>query len=284
MRVAFNGLELGDDSLYNITSIDGLDSLPDLTIGMAPKPRRHGSWLGGKLAQKRVINIGLDIMGDPADNYRTTKPKNALVNAMQIMDVELPLVFEMDYGEQPIMVHASVTAMDLPIGRDYSRLRSGNIEFTCTDPMKYSTEAKAGSARPPTVPEAAPYGGAYGFAYSVTTGLSGSFTATNDGNSPSWCLYTIQGPVTRPTITLSDSEGLRATMFNVTLSARDRLEVDTVQNRVTLNGANAFGTATGALIADLIIRPGSTNITFTGDDTGGAVAPTLTAQWRDASR
>jgi hypothetical protein len=284
LRVEFNGLDLADDSLFNITSIDGLDSLPDLTIGMAPKPRRHGSWLGGKLAQKRVITIGLQILGDPSNDYRTTKPKNALVNALQIMDVELPLIFELDYGEQPVMVYASVTALDLPIKQDYSRHREATIEFTCTDPMKYAAMAKQRTAVPPSVPEATPYGAQYGFAYSVTTGLSGAINADNEGNSPAPAIYKIRGPITRPTISLSDSIGVRTVRFNVTLKATDELYVSTAANRVLVNGADNYGAANGALVADLVMRPGTTVVTFTGDDTGGPVPPSLTVEWRDATR
>lgn len=284
MRIAFNGLEMGDDSLYNVTSIDGLDSLPDLTIGMAPKPRRHGSWLGGKLAQKRVITLGFDILGDPSDDWRTTKPKNALTSAFQIMDEELPLIFEMDYGEDPVLVQASVTALDLPITANYSRQRSGTVEFTCTDPLKYTTAAKKGTATVPETPAATAYGAVYGFAYSITTGLSGSFKATNDGNTPAPAIYTITGPVTRPIISLDDSKGNRQTKFLLTLAAKDRLVVDTVNNRVTVNGEDRFGSATGALVADLTIRPGKTTVGFTGSNTGGDTAPSLTVEWRDTNR
>jgi hypothetical protein len=275
---------MGDGSLYNVTSIDGLDSLPDLTIGMAPKPRRHGSWLGGKLAQKRVISIGFEILGDPKDDYRTTKPKNALLKAMQLMDSELPLLFDMDYGEDEVMVYASVTALDLPLTNNYSRLRRGVLEFTCTDPMKYAPAQKTGQATTPVVPVAAPYGQAYGFAYSITTGLSGTFRATNDGNSNSPVVYTIIGPVTQPRITLTDKTGVRSTMFNLTLKAKDRLVIDTAKNSAMRNGASMFGTASGALIPDLVMRPGTTTVAFTGDDTGGATPPSLNANWRDASR
>lgn len=284
MRIAFNGLEMGDDSLYNVNSIEGLDSLPDLTIGIAPKPRRHGSWLGGKLAQKRVITMNFEIMGDPADDWRTTGPKNAMVEAFQIMDEELPLVFELGYGEPSITVNASVTALDLPIGVNYSRLRSGTVEFTCTDPTKYTAEPKSGSARLPTRPDAAVYGQPYGFAYHVTTGLTGTFTAKNTGNTPSPAVYTITGPVTSPSITLRDSKGTRRITFGLDLGVKDRLEIYTATNRVTKNGEDRYGTAHGALVSDLTIRPGSTTISFTGKDTGSTVSPTLTAQWRDASR
>lgn len=284
MRIEFNGLDMGDDSLYNVRSINGLDSLPDLTIGMAPKPRRHGSWLGGKLAQKRVISIEFDILGDPDADYRTTRPKNALVNAMQIQDVEQPLIFELDYGEQPVLVYASVTALDLPLVKDYSRLRSGTLEFTCTDPMKYSAEPKVRKISPPTTPPGAPYGQPYGFAYSVTTSSGGTITAHNEGNSPAPVTYKINGPIGRPRIILTDARGVRATTFNLTLSAADRLVVDTATNRVTLNGADRFGSASGALVADLVMRPGDTTLAFTGDDQGGATIPTLSAEWRDATR
>lgn len=284
MRIEFNGLDLADESLFNVTSIDGLDSLPDLTIGMAPKPRRHGSWLGGKLAQKRVITIGLQILGDPTGDNRTTTAKNKLVNALQIMDVELPLIFELDYGDQPVMVYASVTALDLPIKQDYSRLREATIEFTCTDPMKYSAAAKQRTAAPPRVPEATPYGGQYGFAYSITTGLSGAVTADNNGNSPAPAIYRMRGPITRPVITLVDSIGTRTVRFNVTLKASDELYVSSSANRVLLNGSDNYGAANGALVADLVMRPGETTVTFTGDDTGGPVPPSLTVEWRDATR
>jgi hypothetical protein len=274
---------MGDESLYNVTIIDGLDSLPDVTIGIAPKPRRHGSWLVGKLAQKRIISMSFDILGDPEDDYRTTRPKNALVNAMQLMDEELPLIFEMDYGEEPVLVYASVTALDLPLTKDYSRLRSGTIEFTCTDPKKYSTEAKVRTTATPTTPEAAAYGQPYGFAYSVTTGLSGTFKASNTGNSPTPVVYKITGPVTRPKISLSDKQGVRATVFNLTLTSKQRLEINTATNSVKRNGSDVYGSAVGALIADLTLRPGDTTVSFTGDNTGGAVPPTLTAEWRDAT-
>ena len=284
MRIAFNGLELGDDSLYNVTSIDGLDSLPDLSIGIAPKPRRHGSWLGGKLAQKRVITMNFDILGDPADDWRTTGPKNALTSAFQIMDEELPLTFELGYGEEPVMVHASVTALDLPMGQNYSRIRSGTVEFTCTDPHKYAVGTRKGTARVPETPVATPYGAAYGFAYSITTGLSGTFKATNKGNTPAPAVYKIFGPVTRPTLSFDDAKGHRRTKFLVTLRAKDELIVDTAKNTVTVNGADRFGSATGALVADLTIRPGITTVGFTGSNTGGETAPYVTATWRDTSR
>lgn len=283
MRVAFNGLELGDYTNFNITSIEGLDSLPDLTIGMAPKPRRHGSWLGGKLAQKRVISIGLQILGDPQDEYLTTKPKNALVEACQIQDVELPLIFDLGMGEQPVMVNASVTALDLPMTAGYHRQRNAVIEFTCTDPMKYAVAGKVGMAAPPNPPVSAAYGQAYGFDYSEETGITGSFTATNEGNSPASVVYTITGPVTRPVITLLDAQGTRATTFAIELKESDTLMVNTLRNRVLLNGSDAFSTASGALVADLILRPGQTVISFNGDVPFDK-APTLNVSWRDASR
>lgn len=284
MRIAFNELELGDDSLYNVTSIEGLDSLPDITIGMAPKPRRHGSWLGGKLAQKRVISIAFEILGDPDDDHRTTKPKNALQNAFQLSDIEQPLIFEMDYGEEPTLVYASVTALDLPIVQNYSRYRRGIVEFTCTDPVKYGAVGKAGTTPPPSIPAATAYGEPYGFAYSESTGTSGTFLAHNAGDSPAPVVYTITGPINQPAITLTDSVGVRRTQFNLALAATDRLVVDTANNSVRLNGTDRFGSAMGALVSELSIRGnGDTTVGFTGEPTGTA-QPSLSAVWRDARR
>lgn len=284
MLVTFNGVDLGDESRYSVQSIDGLDSLPDLTIGTTPRPRRNGSWLGGKLSQKRVITIQVDVLGDPDDEYRTTRPFLALQRACEVADYELPLNFDLGFGEPPIMVYASVTAFDAPRGINYALGRSVTVEFTCTDPNKYAGVAQIKSTPPPVRPAATPYGAAYGFAHSMGTGLSGAFLATNAGNSNSQVVYTITGPVTRPAITLTDGQGTRRTDFNLTLAASDRLVIDTAVNRLELNGADRFGSSSGALITDLFFRPGDTTVAFTAEAVPDENPGSLSAEWRDASR
>ena len=128
MYVAFGSFEFGDNTLYNISSIDGLDSLPEVTIGIAPKPRRNGSWLGGKITSKRVITIELEVLGDPTDSYLTTNPSRTIKRAMALSDIEIPLVFDLGYGEEPAMVMASVTAFDMPHIAGYHKRRPATIE------------------------------------------------------------------------------------------------------------------------------------------------------------
>lgn len=284
MIATFNGVDLGDERFYAIQSIDGLDSLPDLTIGITPKPRRNGSWLGGKLSQKRVVEVVVNVMGDPADNYLTTKPMAALQAACDVSDEERPLNFDFGYGEEPVMVNASVTSFDAPRVAGYQHLRQVTIEFTATDPNKYIGVAQSKKTEPPIPAAPAVYGLAYGFAHSAGTATSGSFTATNAGNASTHVVYRIVGPVNRPSITLTDSQGVRRTQFNVDLKANQRLEVSSAGNSVKRNGADAFGSATGALIPDLHFRPGDTTVAFNGAGDPPAKPGTLTASWRDATR
>lgn len=282
MQVSFNGLELGDGSLYNITAIDGLDSLPDLVIGNTPRPRRNGSWLGGKLAQKRVITIDLEIMGDPADDYRTTKPKLALQRALEVTDIEQPLNFDLDYGDPAVMVQASVTQLHIPTGANYSRFRTAHLEFTATDPRKY--EGVSSSKRTPigVRPAGAAYGQPYGFSYHTTAPISGAFVATNSGNVPTPVVYEINGPVANPSVTLTDKDGSRRIQFNVQLGAGDRLIASTATSQILLNGADRYGYANGALIETLTLSPGDTTITYGGTTPPGS-GSMLSVSWRGAS-
>lgn len=282
MQVSFNGLELGDGSLYNITAIDGLDSLPDLVIGSTPKPRRTGSWLGGKLAQKRIITIDLEILGDPADDYRTTRPKLALQRACEVTDVETPLNFDLDYGDPAVMVYASITQLHLPTTAGYSRHRTAHLEFTATDPRKYAGVSQTKRTPIAVNPAGASYGQPYGFSYHTTAPISGSFVANNSGNQTTPVTYEINGPVVTPSISLTDAYGTRRTQFNLQLGPADRLVVSTATGQVLLNGQDRYGYTTGATIETLTLSPGDTTVAY-GGTTDPSKGSMLSVSWRGAS-
>lgn len=282
MYVAFGSFEFGDNTLYNITSIDGLDSLPEVTIGLAPKPRRNGSWLGGKLTAKRVITIELDVLGDPADDNLTTRPGKAVRRAMGLSDVELPLVFDLGFGEDPVMVYASVQAFDMPHVQGYHRQRPVRIEFLCTDTNLYSTSPRGQQVSAPVPAVGNDYGFDYGGDYADGVGVTGSFTAKNTGNTRAFAVYEIKGPMALPGISLTDADGNRTTTFNLNLASSDRLVIDTKSNTVHLNGADRFGSASGALVSQLTLAPGDTEVALKGTSSSPTVAY-LNASWRDAS-
>lgn len=282
MYVAFGSFEFGDNTLYNITSIDGLDSLPEVTIGLAPKPRRHGSWLGGKLTRKRVITVELDVLGDPADDYLTTRPSRAIKNAMALSDSEIPLVFDLGFGESPVMAYASVQLLDMPHVRGYHKQRPVRIEFLCTDTNLYSAAPRVQQVSAPVPAVGNDYGFDYGGDYANGTGVTGTFTANNDGNTRAHVVYELRGPLNTPAISLTDKGGQRVTTFNLNLTASDRLVIDTKNNSVHLNGTDRFGSATGALVSRLSLEPGATEVGLLGVSSSPASAY-LNASWRDAS-
>lgn len=281
MYVAFGSFEFGDNTLYNISSIDGLDSLPEVTIGIAPKPRRNGSWLGGKITSKRVITIELEVLGDPANDYLTTNPGRAIKRAMALSDTEIPLVFDLGYGEEPVMVMASVTAFDMPHIAGYHKRRPATIEFTCTDTTLHSAAPRAQQVGPSVPATGNDYGFDYGGDYALSTGVSGKFTASNSGNANAHVVYEIKGPVATPAISLNDGT-TRVTTFNLNLATSDRLVIDTKANTVLLNGADRFGSATGALVSQLTLKPGNTEVGLLGTSSSPSLAY-LNATWRDAS-
>lgn len=278
MQITFNGLTMGDGTLYPITGLEGDDSLPDISIGMVAKPRRDGSWLGTKLAQKRVITISFHIMGDPNRNYYTAGPKNALVKAFALKQVEQPLVVDLGFGETPFMVRASVTSLDLPKNDGYHiGHRSGTVELTATDPRRFATTVPKTS-----VPRQKPvtgwsYGQAYGFKYHATPSVDVPTTLINDGDDDAEVTYTILGPARNPSITLNDGVDVREIRLDYVLAAGNRLVLDTRNNAAFMSGMDMLGYLDGALLQNMRLRPGSTQLTLRTEAQVGE--PTLEVEW-----
>lgn len=278
MLVRFNGCDLADESRYVITGITGWDDVPDLTDGTAARPRRHGSWPGGLSAPKRVVTVDLKIVGDRDGDDTTTAALKKLRQAFAVSDEERQLVVDLDYDLGVELINARVTALTLPIGRGYHRMRDCSVEFTATDPRKYSGAEYSASTGVATIGPGRPYPMSGTFQYSTTAGSPGAFDAVNSGNTDTPPRFSVRGPLNRPTISVSDRAGRRRTTFNLNLTSSEVLLVNPADGTVTVNGADRFGAARGALVEDLIMRPGLSTITLGGTGTGR-----LTTTWRDAT-
>lgn len=282
MDITFRGLNLGDGSLYRVTEIDGWEDLPAITNGSAPKPRASGSWAGGLTMRDRVITMSVEIDGDPEDEWFTTRPKRELLRAMQPTEEESPLYIYLGFNDEPTIANVRVTALSMPTKLGHGHLAKAVIEFTATDPRKFAA-ARQTQQTPPSRPRAgAAYGQPYGFKYAESAGPQGSFVARNAGDAPAPVEFEILGPIRQPSITLIDDAGARRTQFNIDLGATDRLVIDTSKTAVSLNGADRFDLAMGAIIGTLTFRPGETTVVFEGESAADSKA-SLGASWRNAT-
>jgi hypothetical protein len=104
----------------------------------------------------------------------------------------------------------------------------------------------------------------------------GQADAVNAGHTPARLLLRIDGPVTRPRITVTDNAGTRVLFLDTVLGEGDWLDIDTQSKLVQLNGTtsrlrDAYG--------DWPLLTGPGLIRFEADDFNTTAR--LTARWRD---
>lgn len=278
MLVSFNGLDLADESKYVITSITGWDDIPSISDGSAARPRRHGSWPGGLLATKRVTVIDFVVLDNPTDGNVNTAAILELKQKLALGDDELDLTIDMDYGLGGAISHARVTALVLPITAGYYRLRSGSVELTASDPRKYSVASYSAETGVKTIGPGRPYPMSGTFEYATSAGVAGEVEVVNSGNAETLPEFTIRGPINLPSVTITDKSGRRKTTFDLNVATGETLVVRPATGEVLLNGASRYGTARGALVEDLALRPGLSTVAFGGSGTGK-----LVTDWRDAT-
>lgn len=282
MDMTFNGLSMGDGSNYLITNIDGWEGRPETTNGSTPRPRRLGSWAGGLSSTKRVVTVDLKILSSREDNNLTTVPKLRLGKAMAMTDDESPLILDLGYGIPAEQIFARVTAYDVPTVRGYGREQPAIIEFTATDPRRYSIQVNTAQTGLPVAVRGTMYPIAYGrFPEQITPENRGEAVVQNIGNCHTTATYRIVGPVKNPTITIAGEKGYRRRIqFNVNLAGGEVLYAETAYDSVEVGSVARQGITTGALISDMELPPGVSTVRLGG--TGSSNAK-LTVSWRDAN-
>lgn len=281
MEVSFKGLRMNVDNNYLIVEIDGWEGMPDVTNGSSPRPTRNGSVLGGLTSPDRVITLTMDILGDPENDYLTTVPKRKLRQVMTLNDVESELKIDLGYGEDPEIVFARVTALEMPTGAGFGHMQRVVIEFTATDPRRYSPVINTARTGLPTPVRGVQYPIPYGrYATVLTPENRGEAVLQNLGNSETTAVYKITGPSPKPSITVTNGGHVRRTYFNLALAAGEVLVVSTADGKVTINGAARYGIASGALVEDLGLPSGQCSVKLGGT---GTTQTSLSIAWRDAN-
>lgn len=282
MDMTFKGLSFGDESNYLITKIDGWEDRPETTNGSTPHPRRLGSWVGGLSSVKRVVTVDLEILADRDADNSTTLPKYQLSRALAMDDVESPLLLDLGYEIPREIIFARATAFDMPTVRNYGRKQTASIEFTATDPRRYSTAINYAETGLPVAMRGNLYPINYGrYAQVITPDNRGEAVVQNTGNSPSPPTYKIVGPVRNPTITvLGPNKFRRRIQFNINLASGEVLLAKPAYGEVTVGGAQRRGITSGALMEDMEVPAGTSTVTLGGTGTSSAK---LTVSWRDAN-
>jgi hypothetical protein len=209
----WRSLLIGRGTPYEITTLTGWDGAPAPRHLSADRPGRHGALPGELRAGLRIIEADIQIGHIPlsTDAFRAARSALRAALAWDENPVEEPLVVMLD--GVATQVSARVMNFEIPTENQYDQgYQTAAIQWAASDPRRYSVTLQQASTG---LPSASSSGIAFPIAFPIDFGpgqAGGTIVLTNSGNTPTWPIFEITGPVTGPVIT--DTETGRAIRFN----------------------------------------------------------------------
>jgi phage-related protein len=276
-RIQWDGLLFGPGSPYHVTTIVGLDDMPDVRAEDVERPGQHGDYTGPDFTAARTIQLGLSLIGDSPDHLRELVL--ALRAATQPQASPAPLAFL----DQDTLIYGKIRRRSIPYDAEYLwRTGTAAIEVYCADPYLYGLDERSDS----TTAYSPAAGRTYPMVHPRTygsAGESGRITALNAGSSDAYPVLRIDGPVANPSIEqVTTGQSL---VIDATLQLGEYLLIDTRTRAVLYQGTSPRRSWVRAGSTWPLLLPGENEIAYRGGPVGGgAGTPSLlTVTWRDTS-
>jgi hypothetical protein len=274
---AFNGFVFGGaGSPYQILSVDGLESLPELRVQDDNRGYNDGMFSGRDFYSARTISIILNIFSSTGQsafqNYNTFQN-----NLLPQQSGTTVLQFQLSNANSLQLVYGRVRKLRATIDPEYTYgyIRA-QLEIFCPDPKYYDNTLQTGS-----MVVSNPLGRTYNRIYPLVYG-GGSSAVTTPVNNAGWTTtyptVTINGPITNPTVG-NTTTGNYITISG-TYSNTDSVVLDLDNKLITVNGASARNLMQGSSTW-FGAPPGTSQFYLTGTATlAGTTAAIVT--WRNA--
>jgi hypothetical protein len=251
----------GAGSPYQIQSVDGLESLPEIRNQDDNRGYADGMFSGRDFYGGRTISIIFLTLASPTAsaqaNYNTIQQA---LQAQQSGTTPLYFILSNAAGEQ--VIYARVRGLRTSVDPNYTYgYIVSQVEFFCPDPLYYNSNIQTAvlAYTPPT-------GRVYNREYNVTYGGGSviiSTTISNTGWATTYPTIAISGPITNPVV--GNTTENKSLSFVGTYSSADILLVDLYNRVITLNGSPARNTLiSGEWFSAL---PGNNQFYLTGTGT-----------------
>ena len=249
----------GAGSVYQVTEVDGLESLPDIRNQDDNRGYNDGMFTGRDFLGGRNLTFEILTFAGGGNSAQTNFNLLQAGLAPQTSGTQT-LSFQLSPSDSPYQLSARVRGRQTKVDPDYTYgfIRS-QVTMFCPDPRYYSDTATTASMSPQP-----PLGRTYDRVYNLVYGggsIATSTTITNIGNWTTYPVITISGPVTNPTIG-NITTGQYMTI-NYGLTNTDSLVIDLNQKLITLNGTSARNLVAGNS-EWFGAPPGVSNFYFTG--------------------
>ncbi|MEV7358270.1 hypothetical protein [Kitasatospora sp. NPDC091276] len=271
----YGGVLLGGPGSVVLHEPSGLLDSPEVRSSDRTLLQRHGASAGTDYLGARVVQLGFTVLDDTsalADVLRAFQPGAG----DKVLRFAVPGVA----GGRGRLV-ARVRKRSAPLGAVYAAGAARvDVELWAADPLLYADQESTARVLPvsprgsvPVFPMRFPWG----FMRAGAVFISPPADIAVDGNTPTWPVYSITGPVVNPTIS-NRVTGEKLTV-QLTVPTAEVLTIDTRSRSVLLNGASRYG----ALTPDSVwfpFRPGVLRLEF--DDLLGDKSRGADVRWRSA--
>lgn len=250
----------GAGSVYQINSVDGLESLPAIRNQDDNKGYNDGMFTGRDFLGGRTLTFEIMTFAGGGNSAHTNFN---LLQAALVPQTSgtTTLSFQLSPSDATYRFSARVRDRKTVVDPEYTFgfIRS-QYTFFCPDPRYYSDTATTASMTPQQ-----PLGRTYDRTYNLVYGggsIATSTTITNSGNWTTYPVITITGPALNPTIG-NITTGQYITV-NYGLANTDTLVIDLDQKLITLNGNSARNLIAGNS-QWFGAPPGTSNFYFTAN-------------------
>lgn len=265
----------GASSPYQIQSVDGLESLPDLRTQDDNRGFNDGMFSGRDFLGGRTVTMEIFVF---AGNGYSAQQNFDLLQAALIPQQTgtTALTYQLSVTDETRIVYSRVRTRRATIDKEYTfgYIRA-QYSFFCPDPRYYSETLSTQSLIPTQT-----LGRTYDRTYDMTYGGGATGTIVyNTGNTTTYPTITLNGPITDPTI----SNGSTGEFITVqgTYLVTDTIVIDLLNKTITLNGSSARNLLLGTS-KWFGAAPGYTTFAFSGS--GYTIGTTsATVSYRSAS-
>lgn len=258
-------ISLNSDGIYLQPELEGLTGLPNIRSTSGVNAGADGGWTSAQFFDARLISIKCIIADQsPAIVEQKRRELMSLLALGKASPLEIRFTTE---SGNAYTINARVTGVTAPLGQILKK-QDVLIQLRADDPLIYAYNEEGGTVATLLVQQ--PSGG-FEIPFTIPLTINGGEGYTSVVNSGTEAVYPVielTGPLHNPSV-VNQTGNQIIELDNLTMSASDKVVIDTQTRTVTLNGADVYD-----LLSEdssfMTILPGENIMALNSDTTSDA--------------
>lgn len=258
-------ISLNSDGIYLQPELEGLTGLPNIRSTSGVNAGADGGWTSAQFFDARLISIKCVIADQsPAIVEQKRRELMSLLALGKANPLEIRFTTE---SGNAYTINARVTGVTAPLGQILKK-QDVLIQLRADDPLIYAYNEEGGTVATLLVQQ--PSGG-FEIPFTIPliiNGGEGYTSVVNSGTEAVHPVIELTGPLHNPSV-VNQTGNQIIELDNLTMSASDKVVIDTQTRTVTLNGADVYD-----LLSEdssfMTILPGENIMALNSDTTSDA--------------